>query len=215
MCCEQARLLFQDSKYSRKKSILVSKTYVLIKPSSSAREKFSTILLVIAEENLNGQPGIAADLEAVLQAIQLGNLVIGQSQTVNLVVAVNARLADGLGNDTPALLDTPDQKNLLGGLALLLGELEEGGVLVQRRVGRAQAGVTGGVDALGGVVGNQLGGGVVGVQLDLVNSGDDLGGRVVEEDLEVLDAEVGDTDVADLASGRELLHLLPIKLKMG
>lgn len=65
------------------------------------------------------------------------------------------------------------------------------------------------MDALGGVVGNQLGGGVVGVQLNLVDGGDDLGGGVVEELLQVLDAEVGDTDVAHLASGRELLHLLP------
>lgn len=66
------------------------------------------------------------------------------------------------------------------------------------------------MDALGGVVGDQLGGGVVGVQLDLVDGGHDLGAGVVEELLEVLDAEVGDTDVAHLAGGRELLHFLPV-----
>lgn len=65
------------------------------------------------------------------------------------------------------------------------------------------------MDTLGGVVGDQLGRGVVGVQLDLVDSGDDLGGGVIEQDLEVLDAEVGDTNVAHLAGGRQLLHLLP------
>lgn len=67
------------------------------------------------------------------------------------------------------------------------------------------------MDALGGVVGNQLGGGVVGVQLDLVNGGNGLAAWVVEEDLKVLDSEVGDTDVLGLAGGRELLHLLPMQ----
>lgn len=66
------------------------------------------------------------------------------------------------------------------------------------------------MDALGGVVGDQLGGGVVGVQLNLVDRGHDLAAGVIQELLEVLDAEVGDTDVADLASGRQLLHFLPV-----
>lgn len=65
------------------------------------------------------------------------------------------------------------------------------------------------MDALGGVVGNQLRGGVVGVQFDLVDSRDDLAAGVVQELLEVLDAEVGDTNVTNLAGGRKLLHLLP------
>lgn len=66
------------------------------------------------------------------------------------------------------------------------------------------------MDALGCVVGDQLGGGVVGVQLDLVDGGHDLAARVIQELLQVLNAEVGDTDVADLASGRQLLHFLPV-----
>ena len=65
------------------------------------------------------------------------------------------------------------------------------------------------MDTLGSVVSNQLGRGVVGVQLDLVHSRNDLGGRVVKKLLKVLDAKVGDTNVADLAGGRQLLHLLP------
>jgi hypothetical protein len=37
----------------------------------------------------------------------------------------------------------------------------------------------------------------------------DLGGRVIEENLEVLDPEVGNADVANLACADQLLHLLP------
>lgn len=52
-------------------------------------------------------------------------------------------------------------------------------------------------------------GGVVGVKLDLVDGGDGLARLVLEEDLEVLDGEVGDTDVLDAARGRQLLELSP------
>lgn len=65
------------------------------------------------------------------------------------------------------------------------------------------------MNTLGGIVGNQLRRGVVRVQLDLVDGGDDLGARVIKELLKVLDTEVRDTDVADLAGGGQLLHLLP------
>lgn len=169
-----------------------------------------THLLIIAEEDLDREPAVVADLEAVLQVVQLADLVSGQLQAVNFKVAVNASLVDGLGDDTPALLDTPHEHDLLGSLALLLSQLQEGRVPVERRVGGAQAGVAGAVDALGHVVGNQLRRGVVGVQLDLVDGGGDLAARVVQELLEVLDSEVGDTDVPDLAGGRQLLHLLPV-----
>lgn len=56
---------------------------------------------------------------------------------------------------------------------------------------------------------DELRGGVVGVKLDLVDSGDGLARLVLEEDLEVLDGEVGDTDVLDAARGRQLLELSP------
>ena len=65
------------------------------------------------------------------------------------------------------------------------------------------------VDALGAVVLHELGAGVVGVELDLVYGGDNGGGGVGEELLKMCDLEVGDTDGADAAGGRELLHLLP------
>lgn len=80
----------------------------------------------------------------------------------------------------------------------------------KRRVGGAEAGVGSAVDALLLTVLNELGGGVVGVKLDLVDGGDGLAGFVLEEDLEVLDGEVGDTDVLDAARGRQLLELSPM-----
>jgi len=51
--------------------------------------------------------------------------------------------------------------------------------------------------------------GVVGVEFDLVDGGCDLGARVGEQLLEVLDGEVGDTNVLHAARLGELLHLSP------
>lgn len=65
-------------------------------------------------------------------------------------------------------------QNLLDGLVVALSDLSNGGVLVERRVGGAKAGVGGGVDSLLLEVGEELGGGVVGVELDLVDGRDDL-----------------------------------------
>ena len=173
----------------------------------------SLYLLVITEEDLDREPIIRANLEAVLQVVQLADLVGSQLPAINVKVAVNTRLVNRLGDDTPALLNTPHEQDLLRGLALVLGKLQQSRVLVERRVCGAQARVAGGVDALGGVVGNQLGRGVVGVQLDLVDGGHDLAAGVVEQLLHVPDAKVGDTNVLDLAGGRQLLHLLPIHVR--
>lgn len=71
------------------------------------------------------------------------------------------------------------------------------------------------MNALGGVVCDQLGRGVVGVQFNLVDSGHDLAGGVTQQLLQVLDAKVGDTDVANLASGRQLLQFLPATGKVS
>ena len=79
----------------------------------------------------------------------------------------------------------------------------------ERRVGGAEAGVGSAVDALLLTVLDELGGGVVGVEFDLVDRGNGLAGVVLEEDLEVLDGEVGDTDVLDAARGRQLLEFSP------
>lgn len=62
----------------------------------------------------------------------------------------------------------------MGSLAFGLGEGKESLVFVEGGVGAAEAGVAGGVDSFGGVVGDKLGGGVVGVEFDLVDCWDDL-----------------------------------------
>lgn len=86
-------------------------------------------------------------------------------------------------------------QDLGGGLALGLGNLLKSLVAGKRAVGGAKARVGGGVDVLLLAVLDELGAGVVGVQLDLVDGRDDLGAGVVEELLEVLDGEVGNTNV--------------------
>jgi hypothetical protein len=100
-------------------------------------------------------------------------------------------------------------QDLSSGLALALGDLLQCLVVSKRRVGGAEAGVGSAVDTLLLAVVDELGGGVVGVKLDLVDGRDGLAGLVLEEDLEVLDGEVGDTNVLDAARGRQLLELFP------
>jgi hypothetical protein len=105
-------------------------------------------LLVVTEEDLDGQPGVTADLEALGQRVNGLDLLVSQLPSVKLEVALDALSRDRLGDDAGSTLETPDQENLLDGLALLLGELLELLVLVERRVGGTKAGVGGGVDAL-------------------------------------------------------------------
>lgn len=131
-------------------------------------------LLVIAKEHLVRQPRIPADLEPIVNAINGLDLIGRQLPAVNVKVARDALGGDALGDDAPALAQAPDQQHLLGSLALLLGNVEEGLVRVQRRVGGPEARVAGAVDVLGGVVGDELGRRVAGVKLDLVDGGGDL-----------------------------------------
>lgn len=182
----------------------------LVKARSNKQSAYknSTALLVVAEEDLDGQPGVAADLETVGQRAELLHLVVVEGE-VKLEVVLNARGSDGLGDDRGAALETPDKEDLSGALALGLSDLGKGLVLCKRAVGAAEAGVCGAVDVLGLAVVDELGGGVVGVELDLVDGRDSLAAGVVEELLHVLDAEVGDTNVLHAARSGELLHLLP------
>jgi len=98
---------------------------------------------------------------------------------------------------------------LLHGFAFGGGEGLDSGVLIKRGVGGPEAGVGGAVDAFGFAVVEEFGGGAIRMQLDLVDGGDGLAGRVVKEDLKVPNAEVRDANVLDPAGGRELLELGP------
>lgn len=130
--------------------------------------------LVVAKEHLNGQPRVATDLEAQLDAVDLLNLLVGDIPAVEVPVGLDTRLGDALGEDAPALVKPPGKENLLRGAALLLGDGEQSLVAVQGRVVAAEGGVAARVDALGGVVGHELGRGVARVKLNLVHSGDNL-----------------------------------------
>ena len=105
---------------------------------------------------------------------------------------------------------TCNLQDLGSGLALALCNLLQDLVVGERRVGGTKAGVGSAVDALLLAVVDELGGGVVGVELDLVDGGNGLAGLILEENLEILDGEVGDTDVLDAARGRQLLEFSPI-----
>lgn len=62
----------------------------------------------------------------------------------------------------------------MGGFALGFSHGEQRLVFVERGVGASETGVACAVDAFGGVVGDEFGGGVVGVEFDLVYCWDDL-----------------------------------------
>jgi hypothetical protein len=170
-------------------------------------------LLVIAKEDLDWQPVVSADLESILQSVQLADLLVRQVPAVKFKVQLDTLLVDTLWDHAPSLLETPHEENLLGGLALVLSQGEKGLVLVERRVGGTEARVAGAVDTLAGVVCDELWRWVVWVEFDLVHCWhnlsqhqhdsqmDDwfhglviweanLGAWVVEELLKVLDSKV-------------------------
>lgn len=89
-------------------------------------------LLVIAEEDLNGQPRVTANLKALRQGVYDFDFFVGQFPAVKLEVGLNAIGRDRLRDDAGAALQTPDKEDLLDSLALLLGELLELIILVQR-----------------------------------------------------------------------------------
>ena len=95
----------------------------------------TVFLLVVTKEDLNRQPRVTADLESLRQRVNDLDLVVCQLPSVKLEVALDALSRDRLRNHAGSTLQTPDEENLLDGLALLLGELLELLVLVKRRVG--------------------------------------------------------------------------------
>ena len=102
-----------------------------------------------------------------------------------------------------------DLQAQLRGLALRFGKLEQGWILVERRVGRAKARVGRAVDTLRFVVLDQLWRWAVGVKLDLIDGWHSLAARIIEKLLQVWDGKVGNANILDTTGGRKLLHLLP------
>jgi hypothetical protein len=95
------------------------------------RSQIEKTLLVITKEDLDREPGVTADLEALRQRVDLLHLLVGQLPAVKLEVAHNAGGGDGLGDNAGAALETPHEQDLLYGLALVVGELLELVVLVE------------------------------------------------------------------------------------
>lgn len=90
-----------------------------------------------------GQPVVTAHLEAVWDGVDLGDFLVGQTPVVKSEVGLDARRRDALGQNTPSLLDAPEQKNLRGALALGFGNLFKGAVVGKRRVRAPERGITG------------------------------------------------------------------------
>ena len=112
--------------------------------------------------------------------------------------------------------DAPRQRHLRAVLAVLLANLDDGGVVDQLAhaltgavdfVLVSKGGVLLHVDTFRFVEGGEGGLLEPGVEFDLVRGGDD--GRVLEEALEFRPAEVGDSDCFRLAALEGLLHGFP------
>lgn len=77
--------------------------------SSSRQILTYHLVLVVAEEDLDGEPAVTADLEAVGQAAKLLHLVVGEAPAVKLVVGLYPGSGNGLGNDRGTALETPHE----------------------------------------------------------------------------------------------------------
>lgn len=153
------------------------------------------------------------------------NLIIIEVEAEVLEVLLHASLAAALGNDGDAALGGPAQQHLGGGLAVLVGDGLDGGLLHERdgvlgaghveldEAGGAEAGVGGDGDALGGGGLEQQRLDEVWVVLDLQGGGLDAG--VAQEVVEQLGLEVGHADAAGEALVGEALHGLPGLLDGG
>ncbi|KAH0238702.1 Aldo/keto reductase, partial [Aureobasidium melanogenum] len=127
-----------EDEIDEREGAMMAVSYIINTQSSTKLRE----LLVIAEEDLDGQPGVAADLEAVGTAAELLHLVVGQRPAVKLEVALDSRSGDGLRNDRGAALETPHET----GFSTLAWIQDL--VVGKRRVGGAEAGVGSAVDAL-------------------------------------------------------------------
>lgn len=78
-------------------------------------------LLVITKKDLDRQPIVCADLEAIRQVVELVDLFLRQFPSVEVEVALDALRRDRLGDNVPTLLDTPQKQDLLRCLAPGLG----------------------------------------------------------------------------------------------
>lgn len=146
-------------------------------------------------------------LVLIRELLDRRNLLLGEFNL--LEVLGNSGWGDGLGNDGVATNLTPSQDNLCRGGTLLLSDgLDFRACNEERDVEEvvAEGGVGGDVDVLLLGVGDELLAWEDGVALDLVD------GRyktsLVNQGLQVLDCEVGDTDRAGLALG-QLVDRLP------
>jgi len=150
-----------------------SEFYSLLSTIQSKATSFPS-LLVISKEHLYGQPGITTDLEAFRHAVKLLQLLLSQVPPVKLKVRFDAFLVDGLGDDRPSLLYAPCKQNLLRSLTLGLCKSKKCFVGIKRRIRAAEAGVSCAMDTFRGVVFDELWRRIVGVDLDLIDSRDNL-----------------------------------------
>ena len=137
----------------------------------------------------------ASDVVLLAELIDGLDILGGELEVEAVEVALDAVGSQALGQDNVAASSVPVEEDLGGGLAVLLSDAADGRVLElvasgERRVRLDEDAV------LGAEVDKSLAL-AEGVELHLVDGGDDLG--VVEEVVDVAGTEVGDADGPDLA----------------
>jgi hypothetical protein len=146
------------------------------------------------------------DTLSLVEVVQSLEVLLRQGDS-RLTVLDDSRVSDGFGDDNSAVTNVVRGENATGGGLVLVGKLENQLVL-EKRASDGTKGREGSHDDVVLLAElHELELGEQRVQLDLVDSRDNLG--LLEQLLEVGDGEVGDTDRLGLASLEDSLHLLP------
>jgi hypothetical protein len=140
--------------------------------------------------------------------VQLLDSCVHLSLTLTLKVVLDTRGGDRLGEGVDATLDEPRDEDVGPLGAVLLGDVEDDGVVAESlAVGTAEGRVALGKDVLLLEPGDELGLGALDRELDLVGDGTDA--DVLEELAATVDVKVGNTNRLYEALVNELLHLAP------
>lgn len=146
-----------------------------------------------------------AHLHTLVEGVEQGHVVLVELKVEDLGVAANSVGGQGLWQDDVANLETPSEQNLSGSLAVLCSNRLD---LVSLQSGTlSHRGVSLDVDTTGDGSLTELLVLEEGVGLDLVDNRADS--CALQQVVELLDVEVGDTDGQDLACVDGGLEVLP------
>lgn len=145
------------------------------------------------------------DVVLSTEGVDDSHVLLGELEVEGLEVGLDAVGSQRFGEDNVAAGSVPVEEDLSWALAVLLSDLANGRVLELVAAGEGRVGLNGDAVLAAGV--DEVLALAEGVYLDLVDGGDN--GGLLEKLLNVVGAEVGDTDGADLAEALGSLKSSP------